>query len=289
MQKTHVVAEGAHRRVHAPARLRIGSEEHKQLFCRTFLDSHAVYEPRDLPWPQLDEQSIAFLRSIPVWTLALEVEVNAGLMLDDFAATQNDELIAQAISLQAYEEARHGRLLDELIERYGLSAGDVHPSADRSREAFVVFGYNECLDSFLGFGIFRLACETRIVPQALTMLFERVMIEEARHIVFFVNWIAYDRCKRGLSASALQTVPVAMGYLGALKKTLGRARHTASADKGIAAAGDVFAGLTLHGLLKTCLDEERRYMAAFDPRLLRPRVIPSMARAICAIAGVLQR
>lgn len=289
MQKTHVVAEGAVGRVHAPARLRIGSEEHKQLFCRTFLDSHAVYEPRDLPWPQLDEHSLAFLRSVPVWTLALEVEVNAGMMLDDFAATQGDELIAQALELQAYEEARHGRMLDELIERYGLRAGDVHPSADRSREAFVVFGYNECLDSFLGFGIFRLACETRTVPEPLTMLFERVLIEEARHIVFFVNWIAYDRCKRGLNGPALQAIPVAMGYLSALKKTLGRARKTTQGDKGIAAAGGVFSGLTLSGLLKTCLEEERRYMAAFDPRLLRPRVIPSIARVVCAMANALQQ
>lgn len=35
--------------------MRIGSQEHKELFCRWFMDTHNVYEPVDLPWPDLDE------------------------------------------------------------------------------------------------------------------------------------------------------------------------------------------------------------------------------------------
>ena len=69
------------------------------------------------------------------------------------------------------------------------------------------FGYDECVDSFAGFGIFRLARDARILPEALTSLFTRVLVEEARHIVFFVNWIAWDRTRRGLRGPAMQAIP----------------------------------------------------------------------------------
>jgi hypothetical protein len=265
--------------------MKIGSPEHKELFCRSFTDSFLPYEPEELVWPELDEDSIALLRSIPVWTMALEVEVNAGRMLDGFANSQSDPLIREALALQGYEETRHGRMLSELIKRYGLSAGPVEPSMPPTRSAFVKFGYNECLDSLFGFGIFRLACEARIVPESLTTLFARVLFEEARHIVFFVNWIAYERAQRGFGAPVLQAVPTAVGYLHALRKTVGRATQTKVEDRGMAAAGEVFHGLTLKKFLVTCLEENERYMAAFDPRLLRPRVIPTLARFALALTN----
>jgi len=60
--------------------VRIGSEEHKELFCGTFIKSHLAYEPRELPWPELDDVSLARLRAIPIWSIALQVELNAGLV-----------------------------------------------------------------------------------------------------------------------------------------------------------------------------------------------------------------
>ena len=37
----------------------------------------------DIPWPVLDDVSIARLRAIPVWSMALETEISAGSMLKD--------------------------------------------------------------------------------------------------------------------------------------------------------------------------------------------------------------
>jgi hypothetical protein len=232
----------------------IGSDEHKELFCRSFVDSHLAYEPADLPWPDLDEQSLAFLHAVPVWRSALEVEVNAGAMLDAFAATQNDGLVREALQLQGYEEARHGRMLRALFDRYGIEVPALRPSITSSKAAFVSFGYDECLDSFFGFGIFRIAREANVVAESLINLFARILIEEARHIVFFVNWVAYDRARRGVGAPILQALPTAWGYAQALFKTIRRGR-SANADE--------------------------RGMEAFDPRLLRPRVVPMLVR--CAL------
>ncbi|MGZ3498159.1 MAG: ferritin-like domain-containing protein [Vulcanimicrobiaceae bacterium] len=258
--------------------MRIGSEEHKELFCRSFIASHIVYEPAELPWPELDETSLARLRGIPVWSMALQVELNAGAMVNGFAQTQSDQLVREAIRLQGYEEDRHARMIATLSDRYALNAVPTDPWSRPTRRAFIDFGYNECLDSFLGFGIFRLAREAEFLPPALTSLFARVLIEEARHIVFFVNWISYERARRGYGSPLLQAFPTAIGYIRALMKNIGRANAGTQQDTGFAAAGDIFAGLTLTKFLQACIVENGTYMATFDSRLLRPRVIPEIAK-----------
>jgi hypothetical protein len=79
-------------------------------------------------------------------------------------------------------------------------------------------------------------------------------------------------------------LPTAIGYLRALKKTVGRAGATNTSDKGMAAAGEIFTGLTLQSFIQACLEENTVYMASFDPRLLRPRVVPTLARFVLGAA-----
>ena len=264
----------------------IGSDNHKELFCRSFIDSHTAYEPHDLPWPDLDGPSLRFLRNIPVWTTALEVEVNAGALLRAFADTQQDDLVREALNLQGYEEDRHGRMIMALIDRYGLQADVVSPATRPSRREFLAFGYGECLDSFFGFGIYRIACNARVVSEELTNLFSRVIFEEARHIVFFVNWVAYDCAQRGLRLPLLRILPSMYGYVSAMLRTARRATSVDNKERGMTLAGEVFGGITLGDFLRTALAENERYMSTFDSRLLRPRLIPTLARAVVSLPGL---
>lgn len=265
----------------------IGSNEHKELFCHSFMDSHRAYDPQDWPWPQLDDLSLARLRAIPIWTMALEVEVGAGVMLGGFAKTEADPLVREALELQGYEEDRHGRILHCMIDRYGLTVTPQVKHEAPTRGAFIDFGYNECVDSFAGFGIFRLARDARILPDALTSLFTRVLVEEANHIVFFVNWVAWDRSRRGLRGSAAQVVPSLASYGAAISRRVrgGAALQGTgdSPDASLDLFGDVVNDLTPSKFLRACVEENDRYMAAFDPRLLRPRVIPTLGRLALAI------
>lgn len=272
--------------------MQIGSNEHKELFCRSFMESHRAYDPQEWAWPQLDELSLARLRAIPIWTLALEVELGAGKMLEAFARTESDRLVREALALQEYEEDRHGRILQCLVERYALEVTPNVPKQLPTRQAFIDFGYNECVDSFAGFGIFRLARDARIFPEALTSLFTRLLVEEARHIVFFVNWIAWDRCRRGLRWAALQAMPVLFSYGAAIgRRVQGGTQMQRSKPEGDSTDlfGNVVKDLTIARFLQACIEENDRYMAAFDPRLLRPRVIPTLGRIALTIAETIER
>ncbi len=256
------------------------------------MESHRPYDPREWPWPPLDDVSLARLRAIPIWTLALEVELGAGAMLTGYAQTERDPLVRKALELQGYEEDRHGRILQCLIERYELLVTPNVPKHEPVRRAFLDFGYDECVDSFAGFGIFRLARAARILPEALTSLFSQVLLEEARHIVFFVNWIAWDRFRRGLRGPAMQLVPILLSYSAAIgRKVKGGAqiqRAETPAD-GHDLFGDALKDLTAAKFLRACVEENDRYMAPFDPRLLRPRVIPALAKTALAIVETIER
>jgi hypothetical protein len=258
--------------------MRIGSDEHKALFCETFIASHTEYVPDQLPWPELDDAYLARLRAIPFWKTALGVEQNAGRMVAEFARSVNDPLVREAVALQGREEARHAVLLRTFLDRYGLDvASPPLPPLNRSKTAFTVFGYEECLDSYFGFGAFGIARATDYMPESLLSIFEHILVEEARHIVFFVNWVAWQRVQDGVAA--LSPMLSTYGYLRALARLVQTATSAAGDGTGFIAPGSNALGipsLTIRDFLESCEAENKKYMSAFDERLLQPRVLPNL-------------
>jgi hypothetical protein len=134
------------------------------------------------------------------------------------------------------------------------------------------------LDSFFGFGIYRIARQVEFLPDALTSLFARLLNEEARHIVFFVNWIAYERVRRGHGMLPIQAILAGYGYVRALVGLAKTATRSRSGSGFLAAdAGNTFSGLTLGSFLEACVTENGLQMASMDRDLLQPRILPRMA------------
>ena len=106
-----------------------------------------------------------------------------------------DPLLRQAIELDGFEEGRHKQVLANLVQAYGIRLAP-EPEYVRPRDAewaFMVTGFSECIDSFFAFGLFALAKRSGFFPAPLVDTFEPVMQEEGRHILFFVNWVAWHR------------------------------------------------------------------------------------------------
>ncbi len=56
-------------------------------------------------------------------------------------------------------------------------------------------------------------------------IFETLMYEETRHIVFFVNWMAYAQAQKGFLASALLPLTSFRYYMRALGRMIGTAKR----------------------------------------------------------------
>jgi hypothetical protein len=268
--------------------MRIGSDEHRLLFCESFIASHRHYDAAKLPWPELSRDDAARLRAIPFWRTALAVETNAGRLVSAFAPSVEDPLIRAAIDLQGREEARHAALIGAMIDRYDIDITPRPFSAPlTTRRAFTDFGYEECLDAYFGFGLFGVAQQVRYFAEEFMLIFEPLLEEETRHIVFFVNWVAYERARRNLTV--LVPFLTAFGYLRALGRLIATAQHASHDGTGFIATGSeqMISGLTLRGFLTSCKEQNVRFMQAVDPRLVQPRVIPAVGEFLAFVTRFL--
>ena len=187
-----------------PRSLIVGSQEHKELFCQFFLDTHVAFDPATIHWPEIDEDSLKRLHSLPVWNEAVATECAATCVIQTWAPFETDAVIREAVALQGYEEARHAAIIQGLTTHYGMpvSPPPPPPAPADPEWAFMRLGYSECFDAFFTFALFAIARDSGFFPAGLVEKFEPVMQEEARHILFLSIGKPIARL-RGRSGSAL--------------------------------------------------------------------------------------
>ncbi len=173
----------------------LGSEAHKRAFCRMLLDTHNPYRPSIVDWPALDPEARDRLVSLPIWDIAMQTEGNASLRVLTYANTVADPLLREAIEIDGFEETRHKQVLSNLVAAYGihLAPEPEYLPPKHPEWAFLLAGFCECVDTFFAFGLFALAKRSGFFPPELVDTFEPVVQEEGRHIIFFVNWVAWHR------------------------------------------------------------------------------------------------
>ena len=273
----------------------IGSEAHKTLFCRMLLDTFNPYRPAVIEWPKLDKAAGERLTSLPIWDIAVQTEGKAGLRMRTYGEQISDALLAKAVALNAFEESRHKHVLANLVEAYGITLAP-EPEYAKPRDpewAFLVTGYSECIDSFFAFGLFELARRSGYFPPELVETFEPVMQEEGRHILFFVNWAAWHR--RNLPWwqqpwFVLRRLGV-WAFLIWERLSLVRGLNGQKKDNNFTVTGANHVGIDvgLRDLLDICLAENDRRLSIYDWRLLRPSVVPTLARFAHRFIGEAKR
>jgi hypothetical protein len=270
--------------------IKVGSDAHKELFCRQFLETHELYDPTVLPWPELDDAQLDRLRSVPFWQEVYHTERRAGAIVAAFTPMVQDPLVREAVALQGVEEARHAQLLRVMIDRYGLAATEqpLEAFSANLETAFIDFGFGECMDSFLGFGAFKTARQSEFLPEGMFEIFDVLMHEETRHIVFFINYMAWREVQRGRGAPPLRALTSTWYYGRALRRLLGMARRGKDINDGrdfaITEANMFLDGFSFRRFVEDCYSENGRRMRAFDPNLLQPRLLPAIANM--AVAGL---
>jgi len=263
----------------------LGSEAHKEVFCRQFKLTRQTYDPETLPWPDLEHDALQRLRSVPFWPEVLHTEKRASAIVKAFTETLEDPMLKEAVAIQGFEEARHADLLRVMIRRYGIDAAETEldPLPADITTAFKDFGFGECMDSFLGFGAFKIARTSEFVPEPMSEIFDILMYEETRHVVFFVNWMAWNQARKGIVSSVMSPMVTLWFYLRAMNRMRGVAKRGAEVNDGkdfAATEASVFLdGFTFRGFLEDCYGENKRRMGELDPELIKPSFLPKLTGA----------
>ena len=267
-----------------PGQIRIGSDAHKRLFCRMLLESFNPYKPAIIDWPKLSGDAQSRLTSLPIWDIAVQTEGRAQLRVQSYADRIDDPLLREAVALNAFEEGRHKRVLSNLVQAYGIALAPEPPYA-RPRDsewAFLVTGFSECIDSFFAFGLFELAKRSGFFPPELVDTFEPVIQEEGRHILFFVNWVAWHRRNLAWHRRPVFFLKVlaVWGFLIWERSRLARSVGGNGEDNNFTVTGSKSIGIDLDAasFLDLCLVENDRRLSGYDRRLLRPAVMPFLVR-----------
>ena len=273
----------------------LGSEAHKQAFCRMLLDTHNPYRPSIIDWPALDPAARDRLVSLPIWDIAMQTEGNATLRVLSYASTVADPLLREAIEVDGFEETRHKQVLSNLVAAYGIPLApepDYLPPKD-PEWAFLLAGFCECVDTFFAFGLFALAKRSGFFPLELVDTFEPVVQEEGRHIIFFVNWVAWHRRNLPAWRRILFTAKILSAWAFLIWERIGFARglndgRDASPSRNPQDNNFVFTGSRVIGssnvsaaaVIDICLSEYEGRFAGYDARLLRPRLMPRLMRFV---------
>jgi hypothetical protein len=267
--------------------LSLGSEAHKRLFCRTLLDTFDPYKPAVIDWPPLDPEAKRRLTSLPIWDIAVQTENLAMRRVKAYADTVADPLLSKALQLNAFEEGRHRLVLGNLVEAYGVALQPeppYNPPPD-AEWCFMVTGFSECIDSFFAFGLFETAKRSGFFPPELVDTFEPVIAEEGRHILFFVNWVAWRRrtmpwWRRPWFELKVWAVWIflALEKMSVAKGVDGAGAAAAGSNFTLTAADQLGIDIDVAALLDTCLAENGRRLGRYDPRLVRPTFVPKLVK-----------
>ena len=271
----------------------LGSEAHKRAFCRMLLDTHNPYRPSIVDWPALEPEARDRLVSLPIWDIAMQTEGNASLRVLSYANSVADPLLREAIEIDGFEETRHKQVLSNLVAAYGihLAPEPEYLPPKHPEWSFLLAGFCECVDTFFAFGLFALAKRSGFFPTELVDTFEPVVQEEGRHIIFFVNWVSWHRRNLPMWRRVLFATKIVSVWVFLIWERIGFARGLdgdARAQPGSTPQDNnfVFTGSRAIGsgnvsaaaVIDICLSENERRFAGYDPRLLRPRLMPRLMR-----------
>lgn len=273
--------------------IRIGSDAHLALMCRTLLDTHDPYTPALIDWPKLEPETQARITGLPIWDMAVQTEGRTGLFVATFGETVTHPLLKVAVEMDAFEERRHKTVLADMVRAYGI---ELEPEPDYIKPkdpewAFMRSGYSECIDSFFGFGLFKLAKDTGFFPTELIDTFEPVMREEGRHILFFVNWVAWWRRNMPWWRRPYFEAKVLAVWLFLIGERLSMAKgmtnSTKAEENNFTLNGSKELGVEVEfpELAAICLAENDRRLAVYDQRLIRPKFVPWAIRTVLRFMG----
>lgn len=118
-------------------------------------------------------------------------------------------------------------------------------------------------------------------------MFEPVIREEGRHILFFVNWVSWRaaslpwhkrvffraRCLAALLVNAVGRVSLA-GGLGGGKNNQGNDNFVVSGGQNLSV------DISLREFLDVCVAENDKRLSPYDPRLQRPMLMPRLIKFV---------
>lgn len=260
--------------------MKVGTNDHRKRFCRSFLESHSSWDGEQFSWPLVDPISQEYLRAIPGWTELFQKKQRLSRVVSAYATTVNNPLIREAISLLGQEYQRQTTVLKKFISAYDIprTATTDRPVNPELETDFIQWMHGECLDAFWRFGWFGLAQHHHILPGELLEPCDRFLQEEAHQLIFFVDWLSYQRArqrKRNLDFGGLPNLWRDRNKILKLVSAFGAKEDAVSSP-----LSPFLETATAEEFFNTCLAEYRRRLAWVEAGVPQPKLGVAVAEVL---------
>ena len=265
-------------------RIKLGSEDHKNLFCRTLLTTFDPYKPAIIDWPKLDQETQAKITGLPIWDIAVQTEGKAGLRVNTFGEIVTDPLLKRAIELDAFEESRHKHVLANMVEAYGIKLAPepdyIKPERSRNGPSWSPAIANASTASSPS------ACSTWPRSPASsrtswsTPSSRSCRRKAATSCSSSTGWPGTAAtCPCGAGPGSRSRFSRVWAFL--IWERMGMGNDLANGQDNnftVNGAQDLGVEITIPELMDICLAENDRRLGVYDKRLLRPDFVPFMVR-----------
>ena len=118
------------------------------------------------------------------------------------------------------------------------------------------------------------------------------MKDEGRHILFFVNWVAWHRRNMAWWRRPYFELKVFAVWLFLIWERMGIASDVSNGQQDnnftVNGASQLGADINVGELIAICVSENDRRLEIYDRRLKRPRFVPFLARQTLRVMAVLK-
>jgi hypothetical protein len=260
--------------------MKAGTNDHRKRICRTFLESHAPWDGEQFSWPLLDRGSQECLQHTPGWTDLYQKKQHLSRVISAYAATMNNPLVRDAVTLLGQEYQRQATVLKKFISAYDIPrTGTANRSSNPDLETdFIQLMNRECLDAFWQFGWFGLVQHHHFLPPELLEPCDRLLQESARQLIFFVDWLSYHRARQ-------RKRRINLGGLPSLWHDRGKVLQYVSAfglkeDAEPSPLSSFLEKATAEEFLDLCLTENQRRMAGVAREIPQPKLGVTTAQVL---------
>ena len=284
--------------------IRIGSDEHKALFCRVFVETHDPFKPEEIAWPELDAEALSRLKHSPSGTKPRAPKRPRRSGSRRWATPSPIRSWRRRSAFRATRRARHADVIRRLMNQYGIDVRSapgrpecpriptwafledrlrrvprlvlrVRPLQDRRGLAGLSAGHRLHLrdDHAGGSPAHPLHRELGRLPARAGGRFPLRPAFDARRA-----W--------NIAAQALGRLKGAFqmaGDPGRRTRTIRRKNRRTARPGSRSQSHSTFGDFSLRSFLELCLAENERRFTPYDSRLLRPQLVPPVVRALTKV------
>lgn len=240
--------------------------------------------------PSLDDSTRKKLAELNIWAEVYDQHQQAGWVAQSYSQVVKGSLLQRAIAQIAENELALAQSLKTLCKENRLGTINVgnHDSVPASEVAFRKSCHRSNLSLFLASGLYELASQDGYLQPDLLNLWNEVLNIQACHVLFFMNWLAFEaqvKQKPDYELSGLGSLWTHKKQWLAIFNKLNRSEYDDNLPRDPKQI-DYFLGKENYSsFLDACERNYRDRFESLDSRLLRPRILLNTSAFFQTILG----